>query len=111
MNSKSFPRNSGRSYQELICGKCAWNTRSNIYRIIAMMMKGNRAILLHAFQKKTQKTPRQDIEIASKGKSDTFKDTVTCERRPPPIPPTPPPHPPSPPPPPPPTPPPPTPPT
>jgi phage-related protein len=36
----------------------------NIYRILAAFAKGNRVILLHAFQKKSQKTPRQDMEIA-----------------------------------------------
>jgi len=36
----------------------------NIYRVLATFAKGNRVILLHAFQKKSQKTPRQDMEIA-----------------------------------------------
>jgi len=36
----------------------------NIYRVLATTAKGNRVILLHGFQKKSQKTPRQDMEIA-----------------------------------------------
>ena len=36
----------------------------NIHRILAMTARGNRVILLHGFQKKSQKTPRQDMEIA-----------------------------------------------
>lgn len=45
-----------------------WEVRveytGNIYRILATTAKGNRVILLHGFQKKSQKTPRQDMEIA-----------------------------------------------
>lgn len=45
-----------------------WEVRvtysGNIYRILAAFAKGNRVILLHGFQKKSQKTPKQDIEIA-----------------------------------------------
>ena len=45
-----------------------WEVRAeyagNIYRILATTAKGNRVILLHGFQKKSQKTPRQDMEIA-----------------------------------------------
>jgi phage-related protein len=36
----------------------------NIYRVLTTFAKNNRVILLHAFQKKSQKTPRQDMEIA-----------------------------------------------
>lgn len=45
-----------------------WEVRveyaGNIYRVLAVLAKNNRVILLHAFQKKSQKTPRQDMEIA-----------------------------------------------
>lgn len=45
-----------------------WEVRTeyagNIYRILACTYKGNRVILLHGFQKKSQKTPRQELEIA-----------------------------------------------
>ena len=45
-----------------------WELRTeyagNIYRVLACTCKGNRVILLHGFQKKTQKTPRQELEIA-----------------------------------------------
>jgi phage-related protein len=36
----------------------------NIYRVLAALAKSNRVILLHAFQKKSQKTPRHEMEIA-----------------------------------------------
>ena len=49
-----------------------WELRTeyagNIYRILACTYKGNRVILLHGFQKKTQKTPRQEMEIAEQRK-------------------------------------------
>ncbi len=39
---------------------------SNIYRILYFAYTGQRFILLHGFQKKTQKTPKKEIEIAQK---------------------------------------------
>ncbi len=49
-----------------------WEVRTeyagNIYRILASTCKGNRVILLHGFHKKSQKTPRQDLEIAAQRK-------------------------------------------
>lgn len=45
-----------------------WELRTEyagrIYRILASTYRGNRVVLLHGFEKKTQKTPRQDLEIA-----------------------------------------------
>jgi len=39
---------------------------SNIYRIFYFMQVGREIILLHGFQKKTQKTPQREIDIAEK---------------------------------------------
>jgi len=39
---------------------------SNIYRIFAFFDKGNIIVLGNAFQKKSQKTPKQEIEKALK---------------------------------------------
>lgn len=51
-----------------LSGTDLWEVRveyaGNIYRVLAAFAKGNRVILLHGFQKKSQKTPRQDMEIA-----------------------------------------------
>jgi phage-related protein len=51
-----------------LSGSDLWEVRveyaGNIYRVLAAFAKNNRIILLHAFQKKSQKTPRQDMEIA-----------------------------------------------
>jgi phage-related protein len=37
---------------------------TNTYRIFYLAYTGQRFILLHGFQKKTQKTPKQELEIA-----------------------------------------------
>jgi len=37
---------------------------TNIYRLIYFFFSGQRIVFLHGFQKKTQKTPRHEIEIA-----------------------------------------------
>ncbi|MBT9170948.1 MAG: hypothetical protein DDT18_01305 [Actinobacteria bacterium] len=39
-------------------------SRTNIYRIIYFFFTGRRIVFLHGFQKKTQKTPRQEFEVA-----------------------------------------------
>ncbi|MBK9729860.1 MAG: type II toxin-antitoxin system RelE/ParE family toxin [Chitinophagaceae bacterium] len=44
---------------------------SNIYRIFCCFDKGNLVVLFNAFQKKTQKTPRQEIDLALKLKMNT----------------------------------------
>jgi phage-related protein len=40
--------------------------KSNIYRIFTFFDDSKLVILLHGFQKKTQKTPRKEIEQAKK---------------------------------------------
>jgi phage-related protein len=51
-----------------LSGSSLWEVRveyaGNIYRVLAALAKNNRVILLHSFQKKSQKTPRPDMEIA-----------------------------------------------
>lgn len=44
----------------------------NIYRIICFFDEGNLVILLNAFQKKTQKTPKAELELAKKLKKQYF---------------------------------------
>jgi phage-related protein len=39
-------------------------SRTNIYRVIYFFFTGRKIVLLHGFQKKTQKTPRQEMETA-----------------------------------------------
>ena len=45
---------------------------SNIYRIFYCFDKGNLVVLFNAFQKKTQKTPKNEIELALKLKKEYF---------------------------------------
>ena len=45
---------------------------SNIYRIFCCFDKGNLVILFNAFQKKSQKTPRKEIDFALKLKEEYF---------------------------------------
>lgn len=45
---------------------------SNIYRIFCCFDKDNVVVLLNAFQKKTQKTPRREIELAEQLKAEYF---------------------------------------
>ena len=44
-------------------------SQTNIYRIMYFFYTGRRIVLLHGFQKKTQKTPNRDIAVAVKRKN------------------------------------------
>lgn len=48
--------------------------QSNIYRIFCCFDKGNLVILFNGFQKKTQKTPNNDLEKAEKLKNEYFEN-------------------------------------
>jgi len=45
---------------------------SNIYRIFCCFDKGNLVVLFNGFHKKTQKTPRKEIDLALKLKDEYF---------------------------------------
>jgi phage-related protein len=47
---------------------------SNIYRVFSFFDKGNLIILANGFQKKTQKTPTNEIELAEKLKKEYFDE-------------------------------------
>ena len=42
----------------------------NIYRIMYFFFTGKRIVFVHGFQKKTQKTPKREIEMAEKRMAD-----------------------------------------
>ena len=42
----------------------------NIYRIVYFFFSGRKIVFVHGFQKKTQKTPQRDIEMAQKRMED-----------------------------------------
>jgi phage-related protein len=39
-------------------------SNTNIYRLLYFFFSGRKVVILHGFQKKEQKTPRREIEIA-----------------------------------------------
>ncbi|MGC4128859.1 MAG: type II toxin-antitoxin system RelE/ParE family toxin [Bergeyella sp.] len=43
---------------------------SNIYRVFSFFDKGNLVVLVNGFQKKTQKTPKKELELAEKLKQE-----------------------------------------
>lgn len=45
---------------------------NNIFRIFCCFDKGNLVVLFNGFQKKTQKNPKQEIELAEKLKKEYF---------------------------------------
>ena len=60
--------------KKLVSTNDLWEVRvqagNNIYRLLGFM-EGNRIVILnHAFQKKTQKTPKKEIQIAEARKRD-----------------------------------------
>jgi phage-related protein len=65
---RTVPFVSSKFWKKISGAAKIWEVRAeyagNTYRILAATAKGNRVILLHGFQKKSQKTPRQDMEIA-----------------------------------------------
>ena len=47
---------------------------SNIYRIFCFFDEGHLVVLINSFQKKSQKTPKKEIELAKKLKKQYFID-------------------------------------
>ncbi len=47
---------------------------SNIFRVFSFFDEGNLVILLNGFQKKSQKTPKNEIELAEKFKKEYFNE-------------------------------------
>ena len=52
---------------------------SNIYRVFCCFDEGNLVILFNGFQKKTQKTPKSEIEKATKLKKEYFEEKKAFE--------------------------------
>lgn len=48
-------------------------SQTNIYRLLYCLLGGRRILILHGFQKKTQKTPRREIEIAERRLDDFLR--------------------------------------
>lgn len=50
---------------------------THIYRVLYIAYTGKRFILLHGFQKKTQKTPKKELDLA-KERMKTFSPKRNC---------------------------------
>ena len=49
---------------------------SNIFRVFCFFDKGNLVVLANGFQKKSQKTPKNEIELAEKLKAQYFNEKI-----------------------------------
>ena len=67
----------GQYFKKLVNTDDIWEVRvkigSNIFRLLGFFDGSKIVVLSHAFQKKTQKTPRQAIQLAEKRKADYFR--------------------------------------
>lgn len=45
-------------------------SNTNIYRLLYVTLPGRRILVVHGFQKKTQRTPRSEIELAQRRLAD-----------------------------------------
>ena len=65
---QDFGLSLGQPYIEKLTGSDVWELKirysSNRYRILYFASSGRRFVLLHAFLKKTAKTPKNELEIA-----------------------------------------------
>ncbi len=55
---------------------------SSIYRIFCCFDKGNIVVLFNAFHKKSQKTPKKEIELAERLRREYFEQTSAKSRNP-----------------------------
>ncbi len=64
-------------FKKMTNTKDLWEVRvasgSNIFRLLGFFDGVKLVVISHAFQKKTQKTPKQAIEIAEERKKDYFR--------------------------------------
>ena len=67
----------GQYFQKMVNTDDIWEVRvkigSNIFRLLGFFDRAKLVVISHAFQKKTQKTPRQAIRLAEERKRDYFR--------------------------------------
>ena len=70
-------------FKKLVNTDDIWEVRvafgGNIFRLLGFVENGQLVMLNHAFQKKSQKTPRQEIKIAEQRKRDYLKERESNE--------------------------------
>ena len=68
---------SAKYFKKMVNTDDLWEVRvasgSNIFRLLGFFDGSKLVVISHAFQKKTQKTPKQAIEIAEERKKDYFR--------------------------------------
>jgi phage-related protein len=74
---EDLDRVSAQYFKKLVNTEDLWEVRvragSNTFRLIGFFDGSALVVLAHAFQKKTQKTPKADIRIAEDRKNDYFR--------------------------------------
>ena len=67
----------GQYFQKMVNTDGIWEARvkigSNIFRLLGFFDGSQLVVMSHAFQKKTQKTPKQAIRLAEERKRDYFR--------------------------------------
>ncbi len=67
-------------FKKLVNTDDLWEVRiasgSNIFRLIGFFDGSKLIVISHAFQKKTQKTPKQAIDVAEQRKRDYFRRKI-----------------------------------
>lgn len=75
-NGTNLPANITKHITENI-----WELRPGNNRIFYLFCNGNHFVLLHSFRKKTQKTPRREIEKALRERDDYLKQKETTHEK------------------------------
>ncbi len=74
---EELPTIPSKYFKKLVNTDDLWEVRvifgGDIFRLLGFFDNTSLVVLCHAFQKKTQKTPRQTIRTAEKRKKDYFK--------------------------------------
>jgi phage-related protein len=75
----------GPPYVEKVEGRDFWELRTkvrgNIYRTFYFAYTGKKFILLHAYQKKSQKAPKKELDIAEERMSDYLQRSEKTKQR------------------------------
>lgn len=75
----------GSPYVEKVEGRDFWELRTrvsgNIYRTFYFAHTGKKFVLLHAYQKKSQKAPKKELDVAEERMSDYKQRTEKTKKR------------------------------
>jgi phage-related protein len=75
----------GPPYVEKVEGRDFWELRTkvrgNIYRTFYFAYTGKKFVLLHAYQKKSQKAPKKELDIAEERMSDYLQRSEKTKQR------------------------------